>query len=142
MHTNILNIVFCEERNSLNEEYKSLKLISIDISTLKLKLDLEKMSYKENLKINFNSFNKKNVAVNISITLRQNFKVILFGVALVVLLILEGLLLVLIFIVKIKNKDLKNELDSMEIDMMSERGIEIGDEIDNGDENEDVIREE
>ena len=79
-----------------------MKIITVDISTIKFKLDLEKISFKENLKIKFNSFNNRNFVINMSITLSQNVKVILFGVAFVVLLILLGLLLVLIFIVKLK----------------------------------------
>ena len=133
-----VNIIFCTDRNPFYEEYKELKLITVRISPQKLKLDLEKMSYKDDLKLKYSSFNGKKVVVNISITLRQNFKVILFGVAFCVLFALLCLLCGLIYIVKVKNKELKNELDSMEVDMMSERGIDLG----NDNESENVIRED
>ena len=94
------------------------------------------MSFKDNSKLKYSSFNDKMVLVNISITLRQNFKVILFNVAFCVLFGLLRFLCGLIFIVKEKNKVLENELDSMEVDMMSERGIYLGDWIGNVNESE------
>ena len=142
-NSNQISIIFYEERNPLYEEYKILKLVQVEISTFKLKLDLEKMFYKGDLKLKFNSFNQKNVILNIRITLRENLKTILFGVTFCVLFILLCLLLVLICIVKVKNKELKNELDSMEVDIMSERGIYLGNDNanENVNENQEVIKE-
>ena len=118
---NILSVIFYEERNNEFEEYKSLKLVSFEISTLRLKLDLEEMKYKETLKLRFNTFDYKDQDVVISITLKENFKVILFSIAFLVLFALLILLWGLIVIVKIKNKELREELESMEESRMSDR---------------------
>jgi hypothetical protein len=98
--------------NKIGEkEWSGIKLKIFVSSNFQLKLDVDKLKYKELIKMKFISIDSQNVEAFIDLTLEENFRVFIFTITLIVLLILTFLLAILVVIIYKGNQKLKLDLE-------------------------------
>lgn len=98
--------------NKINDnEWKDIRIKMFESGNLKVKLDLDKLKYKEVVNLKFTSIASENKDIFIELTLEENFKIFIFTLSLIILLIMMTLLIIFVIVLYNGNKKLKADLE-------------------------------
>ena len=96
----------------INEgEWKDVRVKIFESGNLQIKLDLDKLRYKESVNLKFVSIASETKDIYIELTLEENFKIFIFTLSLIILLIIMASLIIFVIVLYNGNKKLKSDLE-------------------------------
>ena len=123
-----LYVVYYEKKVEGTIQYERMKMKIIEIDSIKLKINQQKLRYKESIELEFIDTAYNMQRVTLTITLYENYKIFMFMIIFVVLLGLFIVLLIIIVYVYRENKRIREQFaeDLRDRDMISDSDASLG----------------